>query len=218
MIDYHIARRKMVEEQLVAQGIRDKRVLNAMDEVPRHEFVPKALVPQAYNDHPLNIGRYQTISQPIIVARMTEALELKGDERVLEIGTGSGYQAAILCCLVKQLYSIERISSLALAARQTLFRLHYLNLSLRIGDGSLGWPEEAPFDAIMVTAASPQIPQALKDQLKVGGKLVIPTGEAETQDLLRLTKTKKGFEEQSLGGCRFVKLVGAQGFSAEEDR
>lgn len=217
MSAYHIARRKMVEEQLVARGIRDARLLTAMDEIPRHEFVPKALAAQSYEDRPLNIGQKQTISQPYIVAAMTEALGLVGTEYVLEIGTGSGYQTAILSRLAQHVCSIERIATLALKARQVLFHHHCLNLSLKIGDGSLGWPEKAPFDAIITTAASPQIPTVLKDQLKVGGKLVIPMGDVDSQKLYLLTRTEAGFEEKTLGGCRFVKLVGQYGFTAEDD-
>ncbi|MDO8643557.1 MAG: protein-L-isoaspartate(D-aspartate) O-methyltransferase [bacterium] len=211
-MSYHIARKKMVQEQLVARGVKDPRVLEAMESVPRHEFIPHALAPQAYNDHPLNIGHRQTISQPYIVAAMTEALQLQGDEKVLELGTGSGYQAAVLALLCRHLYSIERISTLAMAARQTLFRLGYLNLTLRIGDGSGGWPEEAPFDAIIVTAASPKIPELLPAQLKVGGRMIVPVGDEESQQMTLFIKKEEGIESKNLGDCRFVKLIGEHGF------
>ncbi|MDO8462109.1 MAG: protein-L-isoaspartate(D-aspartate) O-methyltransferase [Deltaproteobacteria bacterium] len=215
-MSYHVARRKMVEEQLIARGIRDSRVIEAMEIVPRHEFVQEALAPQAHNDHPLNIGEHQTISQPYIVATMTEALALKGGEKVLELGTGSGYQTAILAMLADKVFSIERITSLSNKARQRLHRMGYQNVTLRTGDGSVGWPEEAPFDAILVTAASPGIPEALPEQLKEGGRLVIPIGSEEQQELFLVTKTAEGTQKKSLGGCRFVKLVGQYGFPEEK--
>ena len=206
----------MVEEQLVTRGIADQRVLEAMGSVPRHEFVPEGLISQAYNDHPLNIGQRQTISQPYIVALMTTALALRGDEKVLEVGTGSGYQTAVLAQLCRSVCSIERIASLAINARQTLFRLGILNLSLKIGDGTLGWTEEAPFDRILVTAATPEVPPALTGQMKEGGRLVIPLGNETSQELSLFFKASKGLRRQSLGGCRFVKLIGEFGFPAHD--
>ncbi|MBI1908644.1 MAG: protein-L-isoaspartate(D-aspartate) O-methyltransferase [Deltaproteobacteria bacterium] len=209
---YHVARRKMVEEQLIARGIRDPRVLEIMGTIPRHEFVQEALIPQAYNDHPLNIGHHQTISQPYIVGLMTESLALKGDEKVLEIGTGCGYQTAILAALAGKVYSMERITPLSNKARQLLHRMGYQNITLRGGDGSEGWADEAPFDGILVTAASPQIPQSLVEQLAFRGRLIIPLGNEESQELSLLEKTKEGVQQRSLGRCRFVKLIGQHGF------
>lgn len=211
-MDYTIARRKMVEEQLSAKGISDSRVLEVMSRVPRHEFVDEGLASQAYLDHPLNIGLKQTISQPWMVAFMTESLQLKGKERVLEIGTGSGYQTVLLAELCRQVYSIERITTLSNRARRIFYRLGYLNITLRIGDGTLGWPEEAPFDAILVTAGSPQIPSPYKDQLAEGGVLVIPRGNEVSQELVRIRKKNGKFQEEILSECRFVKLYGQHGW------
>ena len=203
------SRRRMVEEQILSRGVRDRRVIEAMLTVPRHLFVDEALQEQAYSDFPLPIGEGQTISQPYMVALMTEALGLEGDEKVLEIGTGSGYQTAILSRLAERVFSIERISHLASRARRTLDRLHIHNVVIRVGDGSLGWPEEAPFDAILVSAASPRIPQPLIDQLAPGGRLVIPVGSATSQELVRIIKGEDGsLRRQAVGGCRFVKLIG----------
>jgi protein-L-isoaspartate(D-aspartate) O-methyltransferase len=212
MVDLKKAREKMVREQLVPRGIKDKRVLMAMGAVPRHVFVDEALWGEAYNDNPLPIGEKQTISQPYIVALMTEALELTGRERVLEIGTGSGYQAAILAELVQKVFSIERIRPLYQRARRILDQLKYFNVVLKIYDGTLGWPEESPFDAIIVTAASPDVPVPLLDQLAVGGRMVIPVGDRYTQSLKRFIKTEKGYEEEDLGGVRFVSLIGEHGW------
>lgn len=209
---YKIAVRRMIEEHLRRRGIRDLRLLNVMSSLPRDHFVDSALSSQAYNDHPLNIGCGQTISQPYIVALMTETLQLEGHETVLEIGTGSGYQTAILASLVKKVYSIERVRQLSNKARKILHELGYSNVTLRIGDGTQGWPEAAPFDAILVTASSPQIPQPLVDQLKEGGHIVVPIGEGEMQDLLVVTKEKAGLRQESLGDCRFVKLYGEHGW------
>ena len=172
-MEYATARNRMVESQLINRGIKDTRVLDAMRKVPRHRFVEEALFSQAYNDHPLPIGEKQTISQPYMVALMTEALELQGPERVLEIGTGSGYQTAILAELAEKIYSIERIRTLSTRAQRILDDLGYFNVVLKVGDGSLGLKEEAPFDAIIVTAGSPDIPQPLVDQLAMGGRLLI---------------------------------------------
>jgi len=206
---------KMVEEQIIARGIKDPRVIEAMKKVPRHLFVEEALQSQAYSDHPLPIGEKQTISQPYMVALMTEALQLEGKEKVLEIGAGSGYQAAILAELAEKVFSVERIRSLAIKAREILYELGYFNVEIKIFDGTYGWIEESPFDAIMVTAGAPNIPQPLMDQLAMGGRLVIPVGDEFVQDLICATKTVEGVRKEDLGGCRFVKLVGKYGWEVE---
>jgi protein-L-isoaspartate(D-aspartate) O-methyltransferase len=211
-MDFHIARKKMLEQQLIARGIRNPRVLEAMGRVPRHEFVDPGMAAQAYLDHPLNIGCKQTISQPYIVGLMTQSLGLKGSEKVLEIGTGSGYQTAILAELTKQVFSVERVNTLSNRARMALYRLGYSNVSLRIGDGTTGWPEEAPFDAILVTAGAPEVPQVYADQLAEGGRLVIPCGDEAAQDLMRVRKVDGRLVEENLGACRFVKLLGQHGW------
>jgi len=208
------ARENMVRSQLIPRGIRDPKVLAAMRKVPRHLFVEEALRSQAYGDFPLPIGEQQTISQPYIVAFMTESLELTGTEKVLEIGTGCGYQAAILAELVPQVYSIERLPDLAAKARRTLEALRYFNVKIKVGDGTLGWPEEAPFDAIMVTAAAPGIPRPLLDQLAMGGRLVIPVGDRFSQTLDVVHKTSEGIKHDYRGGCRFVKLIGSYGWDS----
>ena len=215
MIDFPKARLKMVEEQIVSRGIRGPKLIGAMKKIPRHLFVEEALQNQAYSDHPLPIGEKQTISQPYMVALMTEALLLTGKEKVLEIGTGSGYQAAILAELSEKVFSIERIRPLAIRARRLLYELGCFNVEIKIFDGTLGWIEENPFDAILVTAGSPDIPQPLIDQLATGGKLVIPVGDAFVQDLFRVTKTVEGIKKEDLGGCRFVKLIGKYGWESE---
>jgi protein-L-isoaspartate(D-aspartate) O-methyltransferase len=215
MIDLPKARLRMVEEQIVSRGIKDLRVIAAMKKVPRHLFVEEALQSQAYSDHPLPIGEKQTISQPYMVALMTEVLQLKEKEKVLEIGAGSGYQTAILAELAEKVFSIERIRSLAIKARQLLYELGYFNVEIKIFDGTHGWMEEAPFDAIIVTAGAPDIPQPLLDQLSIEGRLVIPVGDAYVQDLVRVTKTKEGIKKEDLGGCRFVKLIGKYGWETE---
>jgi len=186
-----------------------------MKKVPRHLFVEEALQSQAYSDHPLPIGEKQTISQPYMVALMTEALQLKGNEKVLEIGAGSGYQSAILAELAERVFSIERIRALAIKARQLLYELGYINIEIKIFDGTYGWAEEAPFDGIIVTAGAPDIPQPLVDQLVMDGRLVIPVGDAYVQDLIRVTKTKGEMKKEDLGGCRFVKLIGKYGWESE---
>ncbi len=215
MIDFPKARLKMVEEQIFSRGIKDAKLIAAMKKIPRHLFVEEALQSQAYSDHPLPIGEKQTISQPYMVALMTEALLLTGKEKVLEIGTGSGYQTAILAELSEKVFSIERIRPLALRARELLYELGYFNVEIKIFDGTLGWMEESPFDAIMVTAGSPDIPQTLLDQLAIGGRLVIPVGDAFVQDLIRVIKTEEGVKKEDLGGCRFVKLIGKYGWEKE---
>jgi len=215
MIDFPKARLKMVEEQIASRGIKDDKLIAAMKKIPRHLFLEEALQNQAYSDHPLPIGEKQTISQPYMVALMTEALLLTGKEKVLEIGTGSGYQTAILAELSEKVFSVERIRSLAIRARKLLYELSYFNVEIKIFDGTFGWIEESPFDAIMVTAGSPDIPQPLIDQLSIGGRLVIPVGDALVQDLFRVTKTGEGVKKEDLGGCRFVKLIGKYGWEAE---
>jgi protein-L-isoaspartate(D-aspartate) O-methyltransferase len=215
MIDFPRVRLKMVEDQLISRGVKDPRVIAAMKKIPRHLFVEEALQSQAYTDHPLPIGEKQTISQPYIVALMTEALELIGTEKVLEIGAGSGYQTAVLAELAQKVFSIERIRSLAIKARKLLFELGYFNVEIKIFDGTYGWVEESPFDAIIVTAGGPDIPQPLLDQLAVGGRLVIPVGDAYVQDLIRLRKKEDGIHKEDLGGCRFVKLIGKYGWENE---
>lgn len=215
MFDFQKSRLKMVEEQIVARGIRDARVIAAMKKVPRHLFMEEALQNHAYNDRPLPIGEKQTISQPYMVALMTEAMGLKGTEKVLEIGSGSGYQTAILAELAQEVYSIERIRSLAIRARKLLCDLGYFNVEIKIFDGTFGWAEKGPFDGIIVTAGSPDIPQPLYEQLSMGGRLVIPVGDADVQDLFRITKTEAGLKKENLGGCRFVKLIGRYGWDNE---
>ena len=205
----------MVMEQLEKRGISDSRVLEAMRTVPRHKFVQEAMAAQAYNDRSLPIGEKQTISQPHTVAIMTESLQLTGNEHVLEIGTGSGYQTAILASLVRKVFTIERIRPLALEARKVLDALMLLNVNIRIGDGTLGWAEEAPFDAIIVTAGAPAVPEALAEQLAPGGRLVIPVGDEKGQSLLRITRQPDGSLTKETGkDCKFVPLIGAQGWDS----
>lgn len=202
-------------EQLEKRGITDSRVLEAMRTVPRHKFVQEAMAAQAYNDRSLPIGEKQTISQPHTVAIMTESLQLTGNEHVLEIGTGSGYQTAILASLVRKVFTIERIRPLALEARKVLDALMLLNVNIRIGDGTLGWAEEAPFDAIIVTAGAPAVPEALAEQLAPGGRLVIPVGDEKGQSLLRITRQPDGSLTKETGkDCKFVPLIGAQGWDS----
>jgi len=216
MIDRYIKQRmKMVDTQIRARGIRNPRVLKALEKVPRHLFVNEALRDQAYNDNPLPIDGGQTISQPYIVALMTEALELTGSEKVLEIGTGSGYQAAVLAELVDHVFSIDRIASLAGNARRLLESLNYYNIAIRVGDGTLGWKDEGPFDAIMVTAGAPNIPKTLVEQIAVGGRLVVPVGGRHSQLLIKLTRLSESVNDvkkEDLGGCRFVDLIGEYGW------
>jgi len=215
-MNFDIARKRMVENQVVGRGIRDRRVIDAMLKIPRHLFVEEAMAAQAYNDNPLPIGERQTISQPYMVALMTELLELKGKERVLEIGTGSGYQAAVLAVLADRVYTMERIRPLAMRARKVLDSLGLLNVNIKVDDGTCGWEEEAPFDAIIVTAGAPEIPEDLVTQLAPGGCLVLPVGNQFSQTLIRVRKGVDGAVsvEQSIG-CRFVKLIGKHGWEAE---
>lgn len=201
------ARELMVRQQIAARGVRDQRVLEAMRKVPRHLFVPLAMQPFAYVDMPLPIGHEQTISQPYIVAFMTEALALKPQDRVLEVGTGSGYQAAVLSLLVQEVYSIEIVEPLATQAAGRLRRLGYANVKVRAGDGYRGWPGAAPFDAIMVTAAPDHIPQPLLEQLAVGGRLILPVGRG-LQTLTRIRRTPTGFKKEKLIPVRFVPMTG----------
>ncbi len=205
-------RRDMVETQIAARGISDPLVIRAMTEVPRHLFVSEALVDSAYGDFPLPIGEGQTISQPFIIAEMTQSLGLNGSERVLEIGTGSGYQAAVLSKIVYKVYTIERNNTLYLQTRKLFDRLKYHNIVTRYSDGTQGWKAESPFDAIIVTAGGNQIPAPLVDQLALGGRLVIPVGGLHVQELVRVEKTKTGIKTTNLGGCRFVKLIGEHGW------
>ena len=201
-------RDRMVEEQLVRRGIADKQVLEAMRKVPREEFLGEALQDRAYGDHPLPIGEGQTISQPYMVALMTSLLDLTGGEKVLEIGTGSGYQTAVLAELSRRVCTIERIPSLAARARATLERLGYTNVWVRVANGTLGWPDEAPFDRILVTAAAPAAPQPLFDQLAEGGRMVIPIGNTASQTLTIVEKINGAMRTRSDTGCVFVKLIG----------
>ncbi len=205
-------RQDMVEKQIEARGITDARVLTAMRTVPRHLFVSEALMDQAYSDFPLPIGEQQTISQPYIVAEMTQALQLTPDDRVLEIGTGSGYQAAVLAQIAFRVYTIERLHSLYLKARKLFDQLGYHNIVTRYSDGTTGWKDESPFDAIIVTAGAPEIPTVLVNQLAVGGRMVIPVGTQHVQEMIRLVRDPRGVQKTNLGGCRFVKLVGEHGW------
>ncbi len=198
----------MVEQQLAARGISDGRVLDAMGRVPRHLFVEEALRDQAYRDHPLPIGEGQTISQPFIVARMTELLRLTGKEKVLEIGTGSGYQAAVLGELAARVCTVERIPRLAARARQTLEALGYSNVWVRTANGTFGWPDEAPFDRILVAAGGPAVPPPLFEQLAEGGRMVMPVGEVDSQRLQVIEKIRGEMRVTDDSGCVFVKLVG----------
>lgn len=207
----------MVDSQLRSRGILDQRVLTAMEKVPRHLFVAECLWDQAYHDSPLPIEGGQTISQPYMVALMTELLEIKGGEKILEIGTGSGYQAAVLAELGARVYSIDRIAQLAVNARRLLESLGYYCVVVRVGDGTYGWRDESPFDAIIVTAGAPEIPVTFVEQLSVGGRLVIPVGDRHYQTLtriIRLSEKAGDLRKEDLVGCRFVDLIGAYGWKA----
>jgi len=210
--EYASLREAMVANQIEMRDVRDPRVLAVLRAVPRHRFVPAYQAESAYRDSPLPIGEGQTISQPYIVALMTEMLELKGDERVLEIGTGSGYQAAILGQLAAEVISVERFASLAEEARARLAELEYDNVRVEVGDGSLGWPEEAPYDAIIVTAASPSVPPPLEEQLAEGGRLVVPTGQRWTQSLVRVRRQGGRLKRETTIGVAFVPLIGKHGW------
>lgn len=211
---YETARARMVEEQLVQRGVTDERVLSAMRRVPRHLFVEVPLRERAHGDHPLPIGEEQTISQPYIVGLMTQLLELRGQEKVLEVGTGSGYQTAVLAELARRVCSIERLPRLAERARTLLEHLGYDNVWVRVGSGTLGWPDEAPFDRILVTAGGPSIPPPLFQQLGEGGRMVVPVGDVANQTLTVVEKVRGEMKTRSCGDCKFVKLVGKYAWEA----
>jgi protein-L-isoaspartate(D-aspartate) O-methyltransferase len=202
----------MVQEQIIARGINDARVIGALRKVPRHFFVDPGIVNRAYHDSALPIGDKQTLSQPYMAARMTEALGLIGNEKVLEVGTGSGYQTALLAELCFNVFSVEKIRALSRKARTLLDRLEYQNIALHVGDGTIGWSEHASYDAIIVTAGAPSAPKPLLEQLADGGRLVIPVGDEQGQTLLRVTRTDGAFKEEQLGECKFVKLFGKYGW------
>jgi protein-L-isoaspartate(D-aspartate) O-methyltransferase len=213
-IRYAQAREHMIQEQLVKRGLTDPLVLAAMSRVPRHLFVEESLRDRAYDDHPLPIGEGQTISQPYMVALMAETLKLAESEKVLEVGTGSGYLTAVLAEQDVQVCSIELSERLAERARVILHALGYYNVTVHIGDGTLGWPAEAPFDAIVVGAAAPCLPRPLLNQLRLGGRLIVPMGEEELQTLVRVWREPQGLREEYFGECRFVKLSGAYGWES----
>jgi protein-L-isoaspartate(D-aspartate) O-methyltransferase len=202
----------MVQEQIVARGITDARVIAALRRIPRHLFVDPGIVNRAYDDSALPIGEKQTLSQPYMTARMTEALALNGDEKVLEVGTGSGYQTALVAELCFNVFSVEKLRLLSRKARILLDQLEYQNIALHVGDGTIGWSEHAPYDAIIVSAGSPSTPKPLLDQLSSCGRLVIPVGDEQNQTLLRVTRTRSGLEQEQLGECKFVKLFGKYGW------
>jgi protein-L-isoaspartate(D-aspartate) O-methyltransferase len=207
-MDYAVLRKRMIDEQLIPRGIKDPRVLDAFYKVERHKFIPEELRTSAYADFPVPIGEGQTISQPYIVALMTECLELSGQEKVLEIGTGSGYQAAILAELAKEVYTVERFGSLTKRAESVLNELGYKNIKIKVDDGTLGWQECAPFERIIITAASPRIPLPLVEQLKETGKLILPLGESFSQVLTLVEKVKGELISTQICGCVFVPLIG----------
>ena len=210
--DFAWTRERMVQEQILARGIDDARVIAALRKIPRHLFVDPGIVNRAYNDSALPIGEKQTLSQPYMAARMTAALRLKGDEKALEVGTGSGYQTALLAELCFNVFSVEKLRMLSRKARKLLDELGYQNIALHVGDGTIGWSEHAPYDAILVAAAAPSAPKPLLDQLAPGGRLVIPVGDEQGQTLLRLTRTPIGIKKEQLGECKFVKLLGKYGW------
>jgi protein-L-isoaspartate(D-aspartate) O-methyltransferase len=215
--EYRIPRERMIERLRDHYGIRDRRVLEAMRAIPRHFFVPEALQSRAYGDHALPIDANQTISQPFIVARMTELLELDERSRVLEIGAGSGYQTAVLARLAAQVYSIERIADLARQAQARIRQLGVYNATVKCFDGTLGWSANAPYDAILVAAGGPEVPEPLMSQLQTGGRLVIPVGDSrESQRLVRVIKTEKGYAREDHGPCAFVPLIGHYGWAQEK--
>ncbi len=209
---FEIRRRKMIERQIAPRGVTDPRVLEAMARIPREIFVEEALRERAYSDSALPIGQGQTISQPYIAARMTELLAPERDHRVLEIGTGTGYQTALLALLAGEVFTVERIAALAERASGNLIRLGFRNVQLHIGDGSLGWPERAPFDRILVAAAAPEVPRSLASQLAPGGRMVLPVGDQSTQVLTVLVARPDGLERKAHEGCVFVRLIGREGW------
>jgi protein-L-isoaspartate(D-aspartate) O-methyltransferase len=215
-MDFKQLRENMVKTQLISRGIRDKRVLDAMRKVPRHLFVGEALQDRVYDDMALSIGEGQTISQPYMVAVMTELLELRGNEKVLEVGTGSGYQAAILAELAKTVYTIERIAALAERAEDKFRSLGYENIFVKVGDGTLGYPEQAPFDRIIITAGTPKIPDPLTDQLAEGGIAVGPVGDRFSQQLIKIRKSPGKTTREFSTPCVFVPLIGEYGWKAED--
>lgn len=209
---YDALRRRMVERQLAGQGIRDERVLEAVRAIPRHLFVPESEVSRAYEDHPVAIGQGQTISQPYMVARMSELLELRGGEKVLEIGSGSGYQTAVLKALGADVFTVERIPELSRLARQNVERAGYSGVHYRVGDGSRGWPGDAPYDRVIVTAGAPTMPVSLVEQLREGGSMVIPVGGEEEQELLLVRREQGRVTRERICACVFVKLWGDEGW------
>jgi protein-L-isoaspartate(D-aspartate) O-methyltransferase len=214
-MNFDALRNKMVDEQIAGRGIKDERVINAMRKIPRHKFVPESNWSEAYKDHPLPIGEGQTISQPYMVALMTESLKLTGKEKVLEIGTGSGYQSAILSELTSQVFTIERISKIAKRTRKILDELGYSNIVSKVGDGTLGWKEFSPFDRILITASAPKMPTKLFEQLSENGIMVVPIGGSWAQDLLRIKKINNKPETENICGCVFVRLIGENGWKED---
>jgi len=204
----------MVQEQVIARGIDDVRVIAALRKIPRHLFVDRGIVNRAYHDSALPIGEKQTLSQPYMAAHMTAALRLTGQEKALEVGTGSGYQTALLAELCFNVFSVEKLRMLSRKARSLLDQLEYQNIALHVGDGTIGWSDHAPYDAILVAAGAPSAPQPLLDQLAHGGRLVIPLGDEQSQSLMRITRHRSGFKEEHLGECKFVKLFGKYGWRA----
>lgn len=219
MSDFKKLRQRMIDDQLMARGLHDQTVLNALNAVPREAFTPTDLIESAYRDSPLPIEENQTISQPYIVALMTAALELKPDQRVLEVGTGSGYAAAVLGEICENVYTIERHKTLADTAQLKLKETGYTNVQVKHGDGTLGWPEKAPFDAIIVAAGGPEVPQTLKEQLAIGGRMVIPVGKSlNSQKLVRIRRISKNeYKTEDLGDVRFVPLIGAAGWKEKSN-
>jgi len=214
-MDFVVLRKRMVEEQLIPRGIKNQRLLDAFYKVERHKFVPEDLRGSAYADFPVPIGEGQTISQPYIVALMTQCLDLTGEEKVLEIGTGSGYQSAILAELAKEVYTIERFANLAKSAETALKESGYKNITIKVGDGTLGWKDIAPFDRIIITAASPRIPLPLTEQINESGKMVLPLGESLSQVLTVVEKKKGKLESIQVCGCVFVPLIGKYGWKTD---
>ena len=215
-MEYAELRKRMVNEQLLPRGIKNSRVIEAFLKIERHKFIPTEAKRKAYEDFPIPIGEGQTISQPYIVALMTECLDLKGNEKVLEIGTGSGYQAAILAELANQIYTVERIPALAQRAKETLQELGYSNVKVKVDDGTLGWPEEAPFSRIIITAAAPDVPFPLIEQLAEGGKMVLPLGERFSQVLTIIEKKKGKIKQKAVCGCIFVPLIGKYAYKSRD--